>query len=86
MALLPEDRKQQGLVLPGLGQDQPLAGDVPEFSRLGIIAQRKRDMAQRFVQDLRIRTPSLEFRVRNLSGGNQQKVVLGKWLGSRPRS
>jgi ABC-type sugar transport system ATPase subunit len=42
-------------------------------------------MAQRFVQDLRIRTPSLDFRVRNLSGGNQQKVVLGKWLGSQPR-
>jgi len=42
-------------------------------------------MARRFVQDLRIRTPSLDFRVRNLSGGNQQKVVLGKWLGSQPR-
>jgi ABC-type sugar transport system ATPase subunit len=37
------------------------------------------------VKDLRIRTPGLEFRVRNLSGGNQQKVVLGKCLGSRPR-
>src|SRR5829696_4263820 len=83
---LPEDRKQQGLVLPRSVKTNLSLATLQEFSRLGIIAQRKRDaMAQRFVQDLRIRTPGLEFRVRNLSGGNQQKVVLGKCLGSRPR-
>jgi ribose transport system ATP-binding protein len=86
VVLLPEDRKQQGLVLPRSVKTNLSLATLQEFSRLGIIAQRKRDaMAQRFVQDLRIRTPGLEFRVRNLSGGNQQKVVLGKCLGSRPR-
>jgi ribose transport system ATP-binding protein len=86
VALLPEDRKQQGLVLPLSVKTNLSLATLPHFTRFGIIAQRKRDvMAQRFVQDLRIRTPSLEFRVRNLSGGNQQKVVLGKWLGSQPR-
>jgi ABC-type sugar transport system ATPase subunit len=86
VVLLPEDRKQQGLVLPRSVKTNLSLATLQEFSRHGIIAQRKRDaMAQRFVRDLRIRTPGLEFRVRNLSGGNQQKVVLGKWLGSRPR-
>ena len=86
VALLPEDRKQQGLVLPLSVKTNLSLATLPHFTRFGIIAQRKRDvMAQRFVQDLRIRTPSLDFRVRNLSGGNQQKVVLGKWLGSQPR-
>jgi ribose transport system ATP-binding protein len=86
VALLPEDRKQQGLVLPLSVKTNLSLATLPQFTRFGIVAQRKRDMmAQRFVQDLRIRTPSLDFRVRNLSGGNQQKVVLGKWLGSQPR-
>jgi len=42
-------------------------------------------LAARFVRDLRIRTPSIRFKVRNLSGGNQQKVVLGKWLATEPK-
>jgi ribose transport system ATP-binding protein len=86
VALLPEDRKQQGLVLPLPVKTNLSLATLRQFTRFGIIAERKRDtMAERFVRDLRIRTPSLEFPVRNLSGGNQQKVVLGKWLGSRPR-
>ncbi|MBA3451455.1 MAG: sugar ABC transporter ATP-binding protein [Chloroflexia bacterium] len=86
VALLPEDRKQQGLVLPLPVKTNLSLATLREFTRFGIVRQRERErMAQRFVRDLRIRTPSLEFRVRNLSGGNQQKVVLGKWLGSHPR-
>ncbi len=86
IALLPEDRKQQGLVLPLPVKNNLSLATLREFTRFGIVWQRERDrMAQRFVRDLRIRTPNLDFRVRNLSGGNQQKVVLGKWLGSHPR-
>jgi ABC-type sugar transport system ATPase subunit len=52
----------------------------------GVVRQRLRDrLATRFVRDLRIRTPSIRFKVRNLSGGNQQKVVLGKWLATEPK-
>ncbi|MDQ3226984.1 MAG: sugar ABC transporter ATP-binding protein [Chloroflexota bacterium] len=86
IALLPEDRKQQGLVLPLPVKNNLSLATLREFTRFGIVWQRERDrMAQRFVRDLSIRTPNLDFRVRNLSGGNQQKVVLGKWLGSHPR-
>ena len=47
--------------------------------------RRERDVAARYVRDLQIKTPSIEQVVRNLSAGNQQKVVLGKWLLRRPR-
>jgi ribose transport system ATP-binding protein len=86
VALLPEDRKSQGLVLAlPVRQNMSLA-TLGRFARFGIVRQRAREaMARRFVNDLRIRTPSTGFRARNLSGGNQQKVVLGKWLASEPK-
>ena len=86
VALLPEDRKQQGLVLPLSVKTNLSLATLRNFTRFGFVAQRRRAaMAQRYVTDLSIRTPSLDSRVRNLSGGNQQKVVLGKWLSARPR-
>jgi len=82
MALLPEDRKQQGLVLP-LSVADNIAMAAPDKlpSPAGLVppAQRAR-VADRFIQALHIRTPSSRQRVVNLSGGNQQKVVLAKWL------
>ena len=86
IALLPEDRKLQGLVLPLPVKTNVSLATLPEVSRGGIVRHRERArLARRFVQDLRIRTPSIDFRVRNLSGGNQQKVVLAKWLASQPK-
>lgn len=43
-------------------------------------AKRERDMANRAVKELKIKTPSIKSEVKNLSGGNQQKIVIGKWL------
>lgn len=43
-------------------------------------AKRERDMANRAVKELKIKTPSIKSEVKNLSGGNQQKIVVGKWL------
>ena len=83
VGLVPEDRKQQGLVL-----SQSVAANVslPQLSRLGragiVSRTRERVLATKWTQELRIKTPSIDTRVLTLSGGNQQKVVLGKWLAA----
>jgi len=83
LALLPEDRKTQGLVLGLPVQANVALPSTPRLTRLGVVDRAAETaLAQRQVDDLRIRTPSLAQRVVNLSGGNQQKVVLGKWLAA----
>ena len=83
VGLLPEDRKTQGLVL-GLSVRENLAlTSARRLSRFGLIDEkREAALSQRFVDDLRIKTPGIEQRVGALSGGNQQKIVLGKWLAT----
>lgn len=86
LGLLPEDRKSQGLVLLQPVKTNISLAVLHRFSRLGLVRQRPRaKLARRFVGDLRIRTPTIDFPARNLSGGNQQKVVLAKWLAANPR-
>jgi ribose transport system ATP-binding protein len=82
MALLPEDRKQQGLVLLLSVADNTVLATPETVSTFpGVVPPARRiRTAQRFIEALRIRTPSAQQRVVNLSGGNQQKVVLAKWL------
>jgi len=81
IGMLTEDRKRQGLVLD-LSVRQNIALPVQRsISRFGVVDRRQeRVLAARYVRDLRIKTPSLEQVTLNLSGGNQQKVVLAKWL------
>jgi len=86
LALLTEDRKEQGLHLDlGLHQNISLV-NLRELVRFGILRLgEERRVAGRYVREVDIRTPSVTQRVRNLSGGNQQKVVLAKWLFSDAR-
>ncbi len=86
IALVPEDRKAQGLVL-GLGvrANMSLAA-MPRLARAGMIDfAAERGLVRRYIDRFRIRTPSAEQVVGVLSGGNQQKVVLAKWLATEPR-
>ncbi len=84
--LAPEDRKQHGIVLP-MGVDEnltlPAIGGYDRFKRLR--PRREREVAETQVAALGIKTPSVRQKAVNLSGGNQQKVVLGKWLAMEPR-
>jgi ribose transport system ATP-binding protein len=81
IALITEDRKAQGLVL-GMGvRENTTLAHLGRFVR-GLFVDRSREVATTNdeIAELRIRTPNAEQLVRNLSGGNQQKVVLAKWL------
>ena len=83
MALLPEDRKQQGLVLPlSVADNIAMAAPdkLPSPPGSGAAGRGAPALPIASSQALRIRTPSSRQRVVNLSGGNQQKVVLAKWL------
>lgn len=81
VGLVPEDRKHQGLVLDLSVRENTSLAALDSFAQLGFVKRRKeRAAADEYVKSLGVRTPSLEQRVKNLSGGNQQKVVLSKWL------
>jgi rhamnose transport system ATP-binding protein len=86
LAYLPEDRLQQGLVQPmSVGQNISMAV-LPELTPAGLLRpRRERTLARRFMEQLRIKATSPAQVVRSLSGGNQQKVVLSKWLAAEPR-
>ena len=83
LGFLTEDRKAQGLVLPLSVKDNLCLPSVDKFTAWGVVdSKRERRAAERYVKELRIRTPGLDQKVVYLSGGNQQKVVLSKWLCS----
>ena len=86
LAYLPEDRLQQGLVQPmSIAVNASLAV-LPDLTPAGILQPwRERRLARRFIEQLRIKATSPAQAVRGLSGGNQQKVVLSKWLAAEPR-
>lgn len=83
IALLPEDRKRHG-ILPHLSVRENITlSALSHFSRKGYLdIRREKAQAQEYVSSLRIATPDLERWVLYLSGGNQQKVVLAKWLST----
>ena len=85
LALVPEDRRQQGLVLEHSVRDNLLLPVLGQLGGTGLLDDRRGDdLVARIVERLRIKLNSPKRPVRLLSGGNQQKVVIGKWLGREP--
>jgi rhamnose transport system ATP-binding protein len=87
IAYLPEDRKVQGLFpIQSVAYNISVTVLRELVRRLGIVDVRKeRDIAEKHIRELNIKTPNLKTRVYSLSGGNQQKVVLAKWLSVTPK-
>lgn len=88
MALVPEDRKLQGLVLPfGVGANISMAAlkNISSGPLKVVNGSKEKELSQRQIEDLLIKTPSAETKVVSLSGGNQQKCVLGRWLEMSPK-
>jgi ribose transport system ATP-binding protein len=82
IAFITEDRKAQGLILGMTVRENVTLAHLTQFVNRELLVDRNKEeeAADRYIEELRIRTPSPEQLVRNLSGGNQQKVVLAKWL------
>jgi len=85
MALIPEDRKSEGLMLPMSVRDNLSFAALPSLSRFGVVDRAaERAAVERIVRLLAIRTDGTDLPAASLSGGNQQKLVLGKWLMVSP--
>lgn len=86
LALVSEDRKRFGLILDMDVKENITLASLEYASKRHMLNENEIvKKSQSYVDDLRIKTPSLETKVNHLSGGNQQKVVLGKWLMTKPK-
>ena len=86
MALIPEDRKNEGLMLPMSVRANLSFAAMRQFSRFGIVDRAAEDkQIDEIVKLLAIKADGVDGPVAALSGGNQQKVVIGKWLMTKPR-
>ena len=84
--LIPEDRRLEGLILPDSVKHNISIATLGTLSRFGILlTARENQLAETMCERFKVRTPSTAQIVANLSGGNQQKVVLAKWLSRTPR-
>ena len=86
MGLIPEDRRKQGLILKLSVKTNEMIIKMNQINRFGFIdRKREQSLAQDYKEQLNIKTPTLNKLVGELSGGNQQKVVIAKWLMMSPR-
>jgi ribose transport system ATP-binding protein len=86
MGFIPEDRKQQALFLGLTVRENITSACMKKVCNDGMVIRSiiEQDISAKFVETMNIKTPSLEQKVMNLSGGNQQKVVISKWLATEP--
>ncbi len=86
MGYCTEDRKGEGLFLHLSVKDNITMAYLPQITKNGVVQRRKQDeVVKNYIDRLRIKTPSAEQLVRFLSGGNQQKVLLARWLCMNPK-
>jgi ribose transport system ATP-binding protein/rhamnose transport system ATP-binding protein len=86
ISMLPEDRKEGGLFIDFSITANVVSASLSDYTHSGILSKKEMQQAsQDYVDQLRIATPGIDREVRYLSGGNQQKVLLAKWLTRKPR-
>ncbi|WP_442482895.1 ATP-binding cassette domain-containing protein [Aeoliella sp. SH292] len=86
LALVPEDRQHMGLVLPMSVSANLTLAVLRSLTRFGLIRRRAENtLAASLAEEMRVRAANLRLPANALSGGNQQKLVLGKWLATKPK-
>ncbi|MFO0992465.1 MAG: sugar ABC transporter ATP-binding protein [Hyphomicrobiales bacterium] len=86
ISMLPEDRKDGGLFMDFTIEANLIAANLDAYTHRGLLSRKEtREVSEKYVRLLRVATPNVSREVRYLSGGNQQKVLLAKWLVREPR-
>ena len=86
LGLVPEDRKRQGLITSFSVQSNITMAALDRLTRFGVInSGAEKEIAQRQIKALAVKTPSAQATVGNLSGGNQQKCIVGRWMELNPK-
>lgn len=86
LALVPEDRKRDGLVLGMDVKTNICLTTLPDLEERGFLSDLKESLlSKKYISELKIKTSSPAQQAKNLSGGNQQKIVLAKWLATKPK-
>ncbi len=86
IALVPEDRKKDGLYLSQSVRYNMTIEVLKSFiGKMRVDAKKEEEITQKYIDMLSIKTPTHEQRIGNLSGGNQQKVLIGRWLATQPK-
>jgi ribose transport system ATP-binding protein len=86
IAFVTEDRKSQGLILDLSVRENFSITNLDKISAKSLISSQKEvSMVDEMIEKLRVKTSGRELSVKSLSGGNQQKIVIGKWLGMNPK-
>lgn len=86
LAFVPENRKEEGVIVEMAIRDNLAMAGLDRYQRASFVSERRiNEVAESSRRDLSIRAPSIHKEVGLLSGGNQQKVVLGKWISLQPR-
>jgi ribose transport system ATP-binding protein len=86
IGFITEDRKNEGLILKNSVADNMVLPSIKEFTSNKLIQKKKiKEVTEEYIGMLNIRTPNQDIQVNNLSGGNQQKIVIAKWLLTKPK-
>ena len=86
LAYVPEDRRRHGVILEMPIRSNVTLASLDKLSKNGMLQKRaERDIAREFTERLHLKAPSIETPAKDLSGGNQQKVALARWLITKPR-
>jgi ribose transport system ATP-binding protein len=86
LAMVPEDRKIQGLLLQFAVDKNISLASLGKLTYYGFLREKEeRDISERQIRSLNVKTPSRKTKIQMLSGGNQQKAILGRWLELKPK-
>jgi ribose transport system ATP-binding protein len=86
IALVPEDRRRQGLVLTHPLKDNVISTNYGSVVRRGVISKKRvKSVSEQAISDFAVKADGIMTRMSNLSGGNQQKIVIAKWMNTQPK-